>query len=119
MTRCSSPADSYAWRLTLPGRRNGPARYVSTLAAGAPPPVPPAPSPSMDDIHTEAADAWLRQIGKRVCIRRLTAEWTQDQLGQAAGISRSFVSLIEHGTHDCSVLRASTCVFARQHSVPT
>jgi transcriptional regulator with XRE-family HTH domain len=53
----------------------------------------------------DAAQAWLAQGGKRVRILRLTREMTQDQLGAAAGISRSFVSLIEKGTHDCSVLR--------------
>jgi DNA-binding XRE family transcriptional regulator len=78
---------------------------VSTPAAGALVPALPAPSSFMDDIHSEASAVWLRQIGKRVRILRLAAEKTQDQLADETGISRSFISLIEHGTQDCSVLR--------------
>lgn len=48
--------------------------------------------------------AWLRRVGKRVRIGRLTAELTQDELGAAADVSRSFVSLIEGGS-DVSALR--------------
>ena len=47
----------------------------------------------------------MKQVGRRVRILRLAAEKTQDQLAEETGISRSFISLIEHGTHDCSVLR--------------
>jgi transcriptional regulator with XRE-family HTH domain len=50
-------------------------------------------------------DAWLRALGKRVRILRLTKELTQDELAVAAGMSRSFVSLIEKGTHGVDVVR--------------
>jgi transcriptional regulator with XRE-family HTH domain len=53
---------------------------------------------------TEVA-AWLRLLGKRVRLLRLTREMTQDELAAAAGMSRSFVSLIEHGTHGVDVVR--------------
>ena len=42
-------------------------------------------------------EAFLRVVGKRIRILRLTRELTQDELAAAAGISRSFVSLVEHG----------------------
>jgi transcriptional regulator with XRE-family HTH domain len=50
-------------------------------------------------------ERWLRALGKRVRILRLTREMTQDDLAAAAGMSRSFVSLIEHGTHGVDVVR--------------
>ena len=50
-------------------------------------------------------DAWLRALGRRVRILRLTREMTQDDLAVAAGMSRSFVSLIEHGAHGIDVVR--------------
>src|SRR5215212_1529828 len=49
--------------------------------------------------------AFLRALGKRVRLLRLTRELTQDQVAVAAGMSRSFVSLIEHGTHGVDVVR--------------
>ncbi len=54
------------------------------------------------EIDTEA---WLRALGKRVRLLRHTREMTQDELAAAAGISRSFVSLIEHGAHGVDVVR--------------
>jgi DNA-binding Xre family transcriptional regulator len=56
----------------------------------------------LDDV---AVEAWLVALGKRVRILRLTREMTQDDLAAAAGMSRSFVSLIEHGTHGIDVVR--------------
>jgi XRE family transcriptional regulator, regulator of sulfur utilization len=50
-------------------------------------------------------DGWLRALGRRVRILRLTKELTQDELAAAAGMSRSFVSLIEKGTHGVDVVR--------------
>ena len=50
-------------------------------------------------------DAWLRALGRRVRILRLMREMTQDDLAAAAGMSRSFVSLIEKGTHGVDVVR--------------
>src|SRR5215208_5772551 len=60
--------------------------------------------PAGGDTDAEVA-AWLRALGKRVRLLRLTREMTQDQLAAAAGMSRSFVSLIEHGTHGVDVVR--------------
>ena len=56
------------------------------------------------DVDAEV-EAWLRGLGKRVRMLRLTREMTQDQLAAASGMSRSFVSLIEHGTHGVDVVR--------------
>lgn len=47
----------------------------------------------------------MRALGKRIRLLRLTADLTQEELGEAAGISRSFVSLIEHGTRGVDVVR--------------
>lgn len=38
-------------------------------------------------------DVWLRALGKRVRLLRLTREMTQDELAAASGMSRSFVSV--------------------------
>jgi transcriptional regulator with XRE-family HTH domain len=54
---------------------------------------------------TDDEAAWLRGIGKRVRLARSTREMTQAQLAAAAGMSRSFVSLIEQGTHGVDVVR--------------
>jgi transcriptional regulator with XRE-family HTH domain len=48
---------------------------------------------------------WLRALGRRVRLLRLTREMTQDELAAASGMSRSFVSLIEHGAHGVDVVR--------------
>ncbi len=50
-------------------------------------------------------EAYLRALGKRVRILRLTRELTQEELAAAAGMSRNFVSLIEHGAHGIDVVR--------------
>jgi XRE family transcriptional regulator, aerobic/anaerobic benzoate catabolism transcriptional regulator len=51
------------------------------------------------------AEAYLRALGKRVRILRLTRELTQEELAAASGMSRNFVSLIEHGAHGVDVVR--------------
>lgn len=51
------------------------------------------------------ADAWLRALGKRLRLLRLTRELTQEELGDAAGVSRSFVGVIEHGARGVDVVR--------------
>jgi transcriptional regulator with XRE-family HTH domain len=48
---------------------------------------------------------FLRALGKRLRLLRLLRELSQDELGQAAGVSRSFVSLIEKGAHGVDVVR--------------
>lgn len=50
-------------------------------------------------------DEFLRALGKRIRILRLTAELTQDDLAARTDMSRSFVSLIEHGAHGIDVVR--------------
>jgi transcriptional regulator with XRE-family HTH domain len=50
-------------------------------------------------------DEFMRKLGKRIRILRLTAEWTQDDLAECTDMSRSFVSLIEHGSHGVDVVR--------------
>ena len=50
-------------------------------------------------------EAFLRAVGKRVRLLRLARELTQEQVAEAAGMSRSFVSLIEKGSHGVDVLR--------------
>lgn len=52
-----------------------------------------------------AAAAFMRALGKRIRLLRLTRELTQDQVADASGISRSFVSLIEHGARGVDVVR--------------
>lgn len=59
----------------------------------------------MSDREGVDPDAYLRALGKRVRLLRLTREMTQEQLGEAAGMSRSFVSVIEHGTGGVDVVR--------------
>jgi transcriptional regulator with XRE-family HTH domain len=49
--------------------------------------------------------AYLRALGKRVRILRLTRELSQAELAEAAGMSRNFVSLIENGAHGVDVVR--------------
>ena len=51
------------------------------------------------------SDEFLRALGKRIRLLRLTAELTQDDLAARTDISRSFVSLIEHGAHGIDVVR--------------
>ena len=50
-------------------------------------------------------DEFLQALGKRIRILRLTAELTQYNLAARTDMSRSFVSLIEHGTHGVDVVR--------------
>jgi transcriptional regulator with XRE-family HTH domain len=61
----------------------------------------------MNESAANPADevAFLRALGKRVRLLRLIREMTQDELAQASGISRSFVSLIENGAHGIDVVR--------------
>jgi len=49
--------------------------------------------------------AFLHALGQRVRLLRATRELTQDQVAAAAGMSGSFVSLIEHGSHGVDVVR--------------
>lgn len=51
------------------------------------------------------AAEFLRVLGRRVRLLRLARELTQDQVADAAGMSRSFVSIIEKGSHGVDVVR--------------
>lgn len=59
----------------------------------------------MDGGAEPDVEAFLRALGKRVRILRLTRELTQDELAVATGMSRSFISVIEHGTSGVDVAR--------------
>ena len=61
---------------------------------------------------------FLRALGKRVRLLRLTAELPQDQLAAKSGISRSFVSLIEHGAHGIDVARLARVAAALDLPLP-
>lgn len=50
-------------------------------------------------------DAFMRALGRRLRLLRRTRELTQDELAAGAGISRSFVSLLEHGARGVDVVR--------------
>jgi transcriptional regulator with XRE-family HTH domain len=50
-------------------------------------------------------EMFLQLLGRRVRLLRRTAEMTQEELAALAGMSRSFISLIEHGTHGVDVVR--------------
>src|SRR6266566_7292232 len=49
--------------------------------------------------------AFLRAVGRRIRLLRYERELTQEELGTAVGISRNFVSLIEHGEHGMNLVR--------------
>jgi transcriptional regulator with XRE-family HTH domain len=49
--------------------------------------------------------AYLRRLGKRVRLLRLTRELSQEQLADASAMSRNFVSSIERGAHGVDVVR--------------
>jgi transcriptional regulator with XRE-family HTH domain len=65
----------------------------------------------VSDQTTEPADPvdpaglFLRTLGKRIRLARLVRELTQAELADAAGLSRNFLSLIEHGAHGVDVVR--------------
>lgn len=46
---------------------------------------------------------YLAALGARVRLLRLAARLTQAQLADAAGMSRSFLSLLEHGAHGADI----------------
>ena len=55
--------------------------------------------------HDQTEKELRRLIGRRLRLARLTTELTQDELGELAGVSRSFVSIIEHGAVGVDVYR--------------
>ena len=63
--------------------------------------------------------AFLLALGKRIRLLRLTGELTQDELAVKAGMSRSFVSLIEHGRHGIDVARLARLAAAFEMPLST
>jgi DNA-binding XRE family transcriptional regulator len=58
----------------------------------------PPPSRSNEDRR------YLRQLGLRVRVLRTARELTQDQLADRAGLDRTYVSRLERGQHNLTVL---------------
>jgi transcriptional regulator with XRE-family HTH domain len=48
---------------------------------------------------------YLRAMGKRVRLRRVDRDLTQQELAGRAGMSRNFVSSIERGAHGVDIVR--------------
>ena len=63
--------------------------------------------------------ALLLALGKRVRLLRRTSELTQDELAVKAGMSRSFVSLIEHGKHGIDIVRLARLAAALDEPLST
>jgi len=73
---------------------------------------------SHDVADRGAEAAFLRALGKRIRLLRRVRELTQDEVAQAAGMSRSFVSLIEKGSHGVDVVRLLRLADALAVSLP-
>lgn len=65
----------------------------------------PADADADQDARMAADDTFLAALGRRVRRLRLLAELTQIELAAATGMSRSFVSLVEHGDSSLQVVR--------------
>ncbi len=65
---------------------------------------------------TDRDAVFLRALGKRIRIARLTRELTQAELADASGISRNFISLMEHGSHGVDVVRLLRIASAFGHA---
>lgn len=88
----------------LPRRRpaaTDPRLFTRTTFTSA---APDTAAPDTGDAPSDPA-AFLRALGRRVRFLRLTRELTQDELATAAGISRSFLSLVEKGAHGIDIVR--------------
>ena len=64
----------------------------------------PARPATADHADPECA-AFLRAVGRRIRVLRYQRELTQEELAEATGISRSFISLIEHGGRGANLTR--------------
>jgi transcriptional regulator with XRE-family HTH domain len=72
------------------------------------------PTPIVDP----AERAFLRALGKRIRIQRITIELSQEQLAHAAGLSRNLVSSIERGRHGVDLVRLARLALALDASLP-
>jgi transcriptional regulator with XRE-family HTH domain len=59
----------------------------------------------VDDDVRAGERLYLRGLGKRIRLLRVDRELSQEQLADAAGMSRNFVSSIERGAHGVDVVR--------------
>ena len=94
----------------------------STMVNPPPDGVRPSPGNADRGPHTTPdggsdQTTFLAALGKRVRFLRLQAEQTQDDLARAAGMSRSFISLIEHGSHGVDIVRLLRLATALQTSL--
>lgn len=72
------------------------------------------PAPAADQVER----AFLKALGKRIRIQRITVELSQEQLALAAGMSRNFVSSIERGMHGVDVVRLARLALALDVDLP-
>lgn len=72
------------------------------------------PAPTTD--LTERA--FLKAFGKKVRIRRVTCDMSQEQLAQAARMSRNFVSSVERGAHGVDIVRVLRLARALHVTLP-
>jgi transcriptional regulator with XRE-family HTH domain len=61
---------------------------------------------------------FLRRLGKRVRLVRVDREVSQEQLAQATGMSRNFVSSIERGAHGVDIVRVVRLAVALDVGLP-
>jgi transcriptional regulator with XRE-family HTH domain len=48
---------------------------------------------------------YLRGVGRRIKLLRIDRDLSQEQLAQAAGVSRNFIGHVEHGANRVDVVR--------------
>jgi transcriptional regulator with XRE-family HTH domain len=61
---------------------------------------------------------FLRKLGKRIRLLRVDRELSQEQLAQAARMSRNFVSSVERGAHGVDIVRVVRLAVALDVSLP-
>ena len=62
-------------------------------------------TPAQADDADPECTAFLRMVGRRIRVLRYQREMTQEELADATGISRNFISVIEHGQHGMNLIR--------------
>ena len=58
-----------------------------------------------NDSESEEDESFRRAVGKRLRVMRAIREMSQDELAEAAGVSRNFISAIERGTQGLDAVR--------------